>query len=131
MKGLDTNLLVRYLVKDDRRQAERASRFMSEMAESGTNCFINQIVLCELVWVLESAYGYPKKEIADVLDKIMAIRQFVIESKDLVRQAISDYREGKADLADYLVGRTNHAQGCDRTFTFDRALKGQPLLLCP
>jgi predicted nucleic-acid-binding protein len=123
MKGLDTNVLVRYLVKDDEKQAERASAFIRKIASSGESCFINHIVLCELVWVLESAYGFPKKEIADVLDKILITKQFEIESKDIIRQAILDYRHGKGDLADYLIGRINHASGCDATITFDRDLK--------
>lgn len=123
MKGLDTNVLVRYLVKDDAKQAEMASAWIRKAIASGEDCFINHIVLCELVWVLESAYGFPKKEIADVLEKILITRQFEIESKDIVRQAIHDYRHGSGDIADYLIGRINHSHGCDVTGTFDRALK--------
>ncbi len=123
MKGLDTNVFVRYLVKDDEKQAEKASAYIRKIASSGESCFINYIVLRELVWVLESAYGFHEKEIADVLDKILIIKQFEIELKDIVRQAIHDYRHGKGDLADYLIGRINHASGCDATITFDRSLK--------
>lgn len=123
MKGLDTNVLVRYLVKDDIQQAEKASAFIRKAISEGEALFINHIVLCELVWVLESAYGFPKREIADVLEKLLMTRQFEIESRDIVRQAVSDYRHGKGDVADYLIGRLNHARGCDETITFDRALK--------
>jgi predicted nucleic-acid-binding protein len=126
MKGLDTNVLVRYLVKDDERQAEKAAAYIRKVAVSGESCFINHIVLCELVWVLESAYGYEKNEIADVLDKMLMTRQFEIEAKDIVRQSIHDYRHGKGDLSDYLIGRSNHIKGCDVTATFDLALKKSP-----
>jgi predicted nucleic-acid-binding protein len=122
MRGVDTNVLVRYIVKDDRKQAEQATAFIRKAAESGKICFINCVVLCELVWVLESAYEYSKEEITHVLEMILMIKQFEIEIKDIVRQAVHDYKNGKADIADYLIGRINHAGGCEITATFDRNL---------
>lgn len=123
MSGLDTNVIVRYLVRDDEKQAEKASSCIRTITASGKSCFISSIVLCELVWVLESAYGYAKGEIADALERLLATRQFEIEAKDIVRQAIHDYRGGNGDIADYLIGRINHDEGCNVTYTFDRALK--------
>lgn len=123
MKGLDTNVLVRYLVTDDKKQAEKAGAYIRRTVASGESCFINNIVLCELVWVLESAYDYDKESIADVLERILVTKQFELERKDITRQAVHDYREGRGDLADYLIGRINQALGCDATVTFDRALK--------
>lgn len=125
MKGIDTNVIIRYLVKDDKKQANIASAYIRKITGSGELCFINIVVLCELVWVLESAYGFHRSEIADVCDKIFRTKQFEIESKDIVRLAINDYRDGKADFADYLIGRINHLKGCDITATFDRTLKKQ------
>jgi predicted nucleic-acid-binding protein len=126
MKGLDTNVLVRYLVRDDKKQAEVASAFMRKLSESGERCFINLVVVCELVWVLESAYDFARAEIAEALDKILTTKQFEIESKDVIRHAVNDYRLGVGDIADYLIGRINQAFGCERTTTFDRALKSAP-----
>jgi predicted nucleic-acid-binding protein len=123
MKGIDTNVLVRYFVRDDQKQAEKASSYIQKTIAIGESFFINHIVLCELAWVLESAYGYKKKEIADVLEKILITKQFEIEFKDIVHQAIHEYTHGSADLADYLIGRVNHANGCEITVTFDRSLK--------
>ncbi len=123
MKGLDTNVLVRYLVKDDRKQGEMASRYIQMAANSGEKCFINCIVLCELVWVLDSAYGFAKEQIVEVLEKLFVTKQIDIERKDVARQALQDYKNGKGDIADYLVGRINQAHGCDTTATFDKVLK--------
>ena len=127
MKGLDTNVLVRYFVQDDRVQSAIASSAIREMAGRGEPAHITHIVLCELVWVLESAYRFSKVEVADLLEKMLAVRQFEIHSKDVVRQAVHDYRVGKGDLADYLIGRVNQTLGCDHTVTFDRALRGSSL----
>lgn len=123
MTGLDTNIMVRFFVKDDVRQAAKASDCIKKIVSDGGSCFVNVTVLCELVWVLEAAYKYSRPEISGLLERMLATRQFEIESKDIVRQAVQDYRRGSADLADYLIGRINHANGCERTVTFDKALK--------
>ena len=110
---------------DDKKQAEKASKYIERAAASGEQCFINAVVFCELVWVLESAYGYRKNEIADACEKILATKQFEFESKDLLRSALSDYRSGKADFADYLIGKVNKSEGCNHTISFDRSLGNQ------
>lgn len=119
MKGLDTNVLVRYLVQDDPEQSRTAVRCI----ESDT-CFINAIVLCELVWVLEAAYRYPKDIIAATLEKILQTGDFEIEDRDTAWQALADYRSTKADFADCLIAHRNIAAGCEETATFDKRVKG-------
>ncbi len=123
MIGLDTNVLVRFLVGDERRQCELAMRIIDNATKEGTLCFISVVVLCELVWVLESAYGYRREEIADLLERLLSARQFFVDEKDTVYSAVRDYRRGKADLADYLIGRLNRTAGCEVTVTFDKTLK--------
>ena len=125
MTGFDTNVLVRYLVKDDADQAAIVSRLITDAAESDVSVYLNKVVVCETVWVLESAYEYPKDVIADVLEKLLLTQQFEFEERDHVWRSLRRYREGKADLADYLIGETNQAAGCEETATFDRALRGE------
>ncbi len=122
---MDTNVLVRYLVWDDKKQAQKASDCIRKIVEAGELCFINAIVLCELVWVLESAYGFQRSKIAEVCEKVLMTKQFEIESKDLTRKAVNYYKEGKADFADYLIGEINKHEGCEYTYTFDLSLKKQ------
>jgi len=122
--GIDTNVLVRYIVQDDARQSVSAARVIDEEARRGETLFINQIVLCEFVWVLESSYGYGREAVGPVLERILRTRQFVFEEKDLLWQALADYRHGKGDFADYLIGHACRAAGCDRVLSFDRVLAG-------
>lgn len=96
---------------------------IQKVANNAESCFINLIVLCELVWVLDSAYGFAKEQIIDVLEKLFVTKQIEVEMKDIARQALQDYKNGKGDFADYLVGRINQAYGCDTTATLDKALK--------
>lgn len=119
MKGLDTNVLVRYLAQDDAEQSRIAARYI----EAGT-CYISAIVLCELVWVLESSYRHSKDVIAATMEKILMTGDFEIEDRDTAWQALRDYRATKADFADCLIARRNGAAGCEETGTFDKQVKG-------
>jgi predicted nucleic-acid-binding protein len=127
MIGLDTNVLVRFLVKDDPRQAAKATAYIHEACSRDESLWLNHIVLCELVWVLESAYDHPKTAILDVMEKLLLTKQFQVERKDDVWAAIEQYRNGAGDFADHLLGRRNRSSGCEHTVTFDQSLKGSSL----
>ena len=120
MTGLDTNVLLRYLLKDDAAQAARAEREI----ERDERFLIDGIVLCEMVWVLETGYGFSRTEVAGALDKVVATAQFEIDGKDLVLAALADFRRSAADFSDCLIGRRNRNAGAPETATFDRSLKG-------
>ena len=83
MKGLDTNVLVRYLTQDDPHQAETARREIEEPADEDDRFLLSNVVLCEVVWVLESAYGIKRDEIVPVVERILRTHQFEFEDKDL------------------------------------------------
>jgi predicted nucleic-acid-binding protein len=85
--------------------------------------FVSLVVLCEMVWVLESAYRHRKVEIVAVLDELLATGGFEIERRDVVRAALDDFRATKADFADAVIGRTNQVHGCHQSLTFERSLK--------
>lgn len=123
MIGLDTNVLVRYLTRDDPAQYAKAAAFIHAAIDRGDQFLVNTAVLCELAWVLTAAYDYSREEIATALDRIFATAQFEIERLDDARQALGDFRATKADFSDALIGRINRSLGADHTVTFDRALK--------
>jgi len=118
--GLDTNVLVRYLVQDDPGQSRKAAQLISRECTREAPGFINRIVLCELVWVLETAYGYSKEAIAGVLEKVLRTSQFRVEDVQAAWTAFRLYQKGRVDFADCLLGTINHRQGCERTVTFDQ-----------
>jgi predicted nucleic-acid-binding protein len=125
MTGLDTNVLVRYLTHDDLDQAKKASAIIEGAATRGEKLMVHPVVLCELVWVLEAAYDYGRSEVASTLDRILRTAQFEVPDKETVWSAWADYRSGKADFADYLIGRANERLGATHTVTFDKALSGR------
>ncbi len=131
MIAIDTNVLVRYLVEDDPSQTARAAALVEEVMSRDERIFVSQIVLCEVVWVLTSGYGFQRKEVSEVIRNLLKTRQVVVEEPDRVRWAIDAYARGKADFADYLILESGRAAGCDRLATFDAELLGQPDVFSP
>jgi predicted nucleic-acid-binding protein len=126
VRGLDTNLLVRYVVQDDLRQAAIAEREIDGAADRGETMLIQPVVLCELEWVLDSCYKYPRPQIVAALERILQTAQFECADKDTVSQALGDYWRGPGDFSDYYLGRANAAAGADATLTFDKGLRSDP-----
>lgn len=125
MRGLDTNVVVRYFTGDDPEMSPIAKALIEQAEEGKEQLFVSSIALCELVWALRGRpYLLPRAEIAAVLERMLSANTFELQDRDLVRQALLEYRQGGADFADYLLGRQNRRAGCDVTLTFDRYLRG-------
>jgi predicted nucleic-acid-binding protein len=126
MIGLDSNVLVRYLVQDDAGQCARVDRLFRDGVAGDRSFHVPVVVLCELVWVLESGYALERAAIVDALERILITAQFTVEAKDLVRQALAEYAAGRGGFADGIIGLANRAAGCATTVTFDRGLRKSP-----
>jgi predicted nucleic-acid-binding protein len=100
---------------------------VAEAVAGGERLFVSSVVLCELVWVLRGAYSLDRPTIAMALERILATAQLEIDEKDVVREALADYRAGGGDFADYVIGHRGRDVGCKSTATFDRRLKGSRL----
>ncbi|MCP2732691.1 PIN domain-containing protein [Limnofasciculus baicalensis] len=124
MKGLDTNVLVRYLIQDDLAQWRLADEYIKQVKADGETCFINNIVLCELVWVLKTSYKLSRNDIIDILEKILRADAFEFENGEAAWLSIQQMKQGKADFSDYLINQINQEAGCAETVTFDSKLKG-------
>jgi predicted nucleic-acid-binding protein len=120
MIGLDTNVLVRLVVGDHPQQALQATRFVDRHCTPDLPGFINCVVLAELVWILAGTYGYGRTEIAAVVEGLLVGGDRVVEHHDAVRASLEDYKAGRVDFTDALIGQINRARGCETTATFDR-----------
>ena len=123
MIALDTNVLIRFLVRDDEAQAKRAHRLVEKCVEVGDPCLVSNPVLCELEWVLESVYGASRNDVAAAVKGLLKTPPFQVEDADLTQEAIQAYTKGKGDLSDYLLGLVGRARGARTTYTFDRTLR--------
>lgn len=126
MKGLDTNVLARLLVRDDAGQTSAAERFVQDNCTRESPCLVNHVVLAELAWALRSFYGYGRAEIADAVERIVLTGDFLVPDSSDVLAAVAAYRTGSADFADCLIGKLNRRFGCLSTATFDRKAGRMP-----
>jgi predicted nucleic-acid-binding protein len=118
--ALDTNILVRFIVHDEPVQTRLVRERIYQLREADERALVTDIVLCELIWVLESSYDFKREELEEVLKTILLTRQFEVENRRMAWAALEDYRQSGADYADCLLGRTARAAGCEETITFDR-----------
>jgi predicted nucleic-acid-binding protein len=118
MIGLDTNILVRYLIHDDPGQTVLAKRVMNSLSSDSPG-FITLVVLVELVWVLKISYDFSKTETEQVLESLLRSEELVVERAEIALQALRKFRAGNADFADSLIERCGHAAQCTHTLTFD------------
>lgn len=120
MHGVDTNVLVRLLVRDDERQFRAARSFVLGEAERGEPVLVGLLVLVETEWVLRSRYRRTKEEIADAFVALLSAVDIVIEDEASLEIALRRWRSGAADFADCLIATRHEALGCRGTATFDR-----------
>jgi predicted nucleic-acid-binding protein len=131
MIALDTNILVRFLVNDEPKQGKKARDLVSQLDDAESRADVSDIVLCEIVWVLGSCYGFDRVQIALALKKLVGARQLRFDANDQILRAISDYESSKGDFADYLIREHAIAAGCDSVMTFDKSLHGDSGFLPP
>ena len=121
MIGLDTNVIVRYLVQDDPEQAAAASHVFEDVLSTENRGFVSSVVLCEVVWVLKRGYKVRKPGLCRVLRGLLAAEELELEHRDLVSKAVDRFESGKADFSDYLVGERAREAGAPTTLSFDKA----------
>ena len=120
MKALDTNVLVRFLVRDDKRQAETIYRVFKKAESDREVFFVPLLVVLETVWVLESVYKIPRKEILDSVNELILMPILKFETQPAILNFISSARETKMDLSDLLIAHSAKFSGCECVLTFDK-----------
>ena len=124
MLGIDTNVLVRYLVRDDQSQYERARRLIHREVSTGETVLVSLLVLLEMEWVLRSRYVLAKPDIVAVFSSLLQTAELAFEDEPSVEHALYSWKNSLAEFSDCLIDARNRRLGCRATATFDRkALK--------
>ncbi len=119
MLGLDTNVLVRFLVRDDEAQFDKARKLIKREVAAGRRVFVSQLVLLEAEWVLRSRYGLAKQQIVEVVSGLLDATDVQLEDEAAIEEALYTWKDATADFADCLIGARNRRLGCRATATFD------------
>lgn len=115
--GIDTNILVRYIVQDDE-QSQIATQFLESLSLQNQG-FVNTVVVMELIWVLSRTYKQPKEIIAIVLEELFSMPVFAFDNLPLLQKTLAIYQQSKADFSDIYIQVLNQSVGCEKTVTFD------------
>ena len=118
MIGLDTNVLVRYIMQDDPKQSRKATAIVESLAGVGS-AYIPLVSIVELVWVLTASFELTRAQAYQAIDGIIRTKQFKIENADQVIRALRVFKLGRSDFADCLIERSANSAGCVKTITFD------------
>jgi predicted nucleic-acid-binding protein len=129
--ALDTNVLVRFLVEDDAAQAEQARALLQQAVDADSRCYVSDIVMCEIVWVLTTSYKVRRAEISQILGRLLHARNLAFSSSDQLARALESYRAGRGDFADYLIREHGRANGCEAVVTFEGKLLKEPGFMAP
>jgi len=118
MIGLDTNILVRYFIKDDPQQTRLAVNLIFYLSPSEPG-WIGVAIFMELDWVMNNVLKVKKDRVVEIFDTLLASRELVVENMETVREALQLYRFRNTDFSDCLIAASAKAAGCSRTVTFD------------
>ncbi len=120
MIGLDTNVVIRYLVQDDKRQSAAATRFIENSLTTDAPGYINHVTLCEIIWVLQRCYGVKKAQVREIIKALLGTKQLIVENVEVTWKALRAFDAKNADFCDALIGQVNIHSGCEHTVTFDK-----------
>jgi predicted nucleic-acid-binding protein len=117
MRAVDTNVLVRLVTRDDRKQVAAAEAFVSKGA------WVSTLVLIEATWVLTAVYELTHAEISTAIDMLLHHRDLTIQDSDSAAAALDQYRSRPAlGFSDCLILEVARKAGHLPLGTFDRDL---------
>jgi len=125
MTGLDTNILVRYLTKDDAAQSPKAAEILRSLTDDEPG-FVSVVVLAETAWVLESVYRFPQNAVVTALVALVQAYGLVVQEDACVVVALEAAKKGDGAFADALIGALALRMGCARVLTFDKRAERLP-----
>lgn len=126
MIGLDTNVILRYLLQDDPTQTRQVNQiFESQLSESKPG-FINLATVLEVVWVLRSLLKQTPAQIATQIESLLASDSLEVQNEQQVFEAAFALKRGTGEFEDALIGALNSWSGCSHTLTFDRGAAKLP-----
>jgi len=120
MKALDTNILVRFLVKDDENQSESVYRLFKKAESEKDAFFVPLLVILETVWVLKAVYEISRPDILDAINDILYLPILKFEGQPALKRFLIDAQENSADLSDVLIACSARMSGCKTVLSFDK-----------
>ena len=120
MKAIDTNVLIRFVTKDDENQAHLVYQLFKQAEATGEKLFVPLLVVLEVIWVLQSVYETPDSEIVETFSDLLSMPVLGFESETVVQRFIESATGTHFDLSDLLIAHSAQSSDCQSVFTFDK-----------
>lgn len=120
MNALDTNTLIRFLVKDNEKQAKIVKKILSDAEKSGKSFFVTSPVILEVIWVLSSAYDFTREEIIWALENLLILPVLIFQNHERLVDLCQIAKKFNINLSDLYIGLTALDSRCDSTLTFNK-----------
>jgi len=120
MKAIDTNILIRFITKDDEKQATLIYQLFKQAEANNKSLFVPLLVVLEIIWVLESIYNKSNTEILETLSDVLSMPVLVFKSESVIQSFIDSAHNTSVDLSDLLIAHSAHSFDCQSTLTFDK-----------
>ncbi len=129
MKSLDTNVIIRFLVNDDKKQAEAVKTLFLKAENDGHSFFITDPVILETLYVLESVYEYEyeSNQILNAIESMLMMKILIFENPDIIQELVASGKKSKIELEDLFIGLIAKGAGCESTITFDKKAAGSEI----
>ena len=120
MRFLDTNIFIRFLTNDNPGKADACEKIFKKAVKKEETLFTTDMVIAEIVWVLESFYKLPKKEVQDKVEKILNTPNLICPHKDLILSALTLYSEKNIDYIDAYNALIIKDKGIEELYSYDK-----------
>ena len=123
MIGLDTNILLRWLISPD--QADLSSsdaelERVSQIVNTNNTLFINAVVIAETAWIMEQKLDLGREAVSEIIGRLLYAENVTLGNDPETRAALVLHASSNIGFADCLIAQINLAAGCSHTLTFDQ-----------
>lgn len=116
---IDTNVFLRFFVADVEDFYQRAKGLFERAEKGEIRLVTSDMVIAEIVWVLESYYGFKKEEVRTVVETLLHSKGLKVINSDLIEKAIINYVDLDVDFIDAYNGALMKVKGYNEVVTFD------------
>lgn len=120
MIALDTNVLIRFLINDDKKQASIAKEVIQKAESTKQPLFVTSLVVLKVVWVLDAVYEAERSDIITAIGDLILMPSLCFEDQTMLRHFIIEASTSTFDLSDLLISLSGIESGCETTLTFDK-----------
>jgi predicted nucleic-acid-binding protein len=116
---IDANIFIRYFVSDDSYKSKKVEELFQKIVRGEIECFTNQMVIAEIVWVLDKFYNMDRQLICDNIEFILNTPNLKVKEKNILIKAVNIYRNSNIDFIDAYNYSHILANDSDSIFSYD------------